>query len=53
LVAFKPLGGGKTELTVTEFDWTLGSMIVPAETGMNQCLDKMAASFAKQAGAGA
>jgi hypothetical protein len=47
LITFKSLGAGKTELTVTEFDWTVRPMLPMAEAGMNQSLDKTAASFAK------
>ena len=47
LVTFKDLGNGKTELTVTEYDWTVGQMMEMSKMGMEQCLDKMAASFAK------
>jgi hypothetical protein len=47
LITFKSLGAGKTELTMTEFDWTVGPMLPMAEAGMNQSLDKTAASFAK------
>jgi len=47
LVTFKDLGDGKTELTVTEYDWTVGQMMEMSKMGMEQCLDKMAASFAK------
>jgi uncharacterized protein YndB with AHSA1/START domain len=46
-VTFKELGHGKTELTVTEYDWTVGQMMEMSKMGMEQCLDKMAASFAK------
>lgn len=46
LVTFKAVGG-KTELTVTEYDWTVGQMMEMSKMGMEQCLDKMAASFAK------
>jgi uncharacterized protein YndB with AHSA1/START domain len=45
LVTFKELGNGKTELTVTEYDWTVGQMMEMSKMGMEQCLDKMAASF--------
>jgi len=34
-------------MTVTEFDWTVGPMLDLSEMGLNQCLDKMAASLAK------
>jgi uncharacterized protein YndB with AHSA1/START domain len=47
LVTFKDLGDGKTELTVTEYDWTVGQMMEMSKMGMEQCLDKMAAIFAK------
>jgi len=47
LVTFKDLGNGKTEMTVTEFDWTVGRMQQLAELGLNQCLDKMAAIFTR------
>jgi len=49
VVTFKDLGNGETEMTVTEYgmpaaDTELGRN---AEIGLNQSLDKMAASFAK------
>lgn len=47
LVTFKDLGNGKTEMTVTEFDWTVGQMMEMSQMGLEQCLDKMAAIFAK------
>lgn len=47
LVTFKDLGNGKTELTVTEYGWTVGQMMEMSKMGMEQCLNKMAASFAK------
>lgn len=47
LVTFKAAGDRKTEMTVTEFDWTVGQMLDSSEIGLNQCLDKMAASLAK------
>jgi hypothetical protein len=34
-------------MTVTEFDWTVCHMLNLAELGLNQCLDKMAATFPK------
>lgn len=46
-VTFKDLGDDKTELTVTEYDWPVGQMMEMSKMGMEQCLDKMAASFAK------
>jgi len=41
-VTFKDLGNSKTELTVTEYDWTVGKMMEMSKMGMEQCLDKMA-----------
>ena len=46
-VAFKDLGNGQTEMTVTEHDWTVGHMMELSELGLNQCLDKMATSFTR------
>jgi uncharacterized protein YndB with AHSA1/START domain len=46
LIAFKAVGQGKTELTVTEYGWTEGQMMEMSKMGMEQCLDKMAASIA-------
>ena len=45
LVTFKALGANKTELTVTEYDWTVGQMMEMSRMGMEQCLDKMAANL--------
>ena len=49
LVTFNDLGNGKTEMTVVEYDWTVGKMLELSELGLGQCLDKMAAIFAKEA----
>ena len=46
-VVFKDLGNGKTELTITEYEWPAGQMMEFSKIGMNQCLDKMAASLKK------
>lgn len=45
-LAFKRVGD-KTELTVTERDWTVGQMLEMSEAGMNQCLDKLAELLAR------
>lgn len=45
LVTFKDLGDGKTELTITEYEWTVGQMMELSKMGMEQCLDKLAAIF--------
>lgn len=44
-ISFKPLGDGKTELTVTERDWPLVPMREMSRMGLEQCLDKIAAIF--------
>jgi hypothetical protein len=48
VVAFKDLGNGKTEMTVTEHDMPTSDteMGKNAELGLNQSLDKMVAIFA-------
>lgn len=46
-VTFKARGDNRTEITVTEHDWPAGRMMELARTGLDQCLDKMAAIFAK------
>lgn len=47
LVTFRAVGDNKTEITVTEYDWPVGQMMEMSRQGMEQCLDKMAASFVK------
>jgi uncharacterized protein YndB with AHSA1/START domain len=49
VVTFKELGSGRTEMTVTEYDWTVSPMRGFAEAGLNQSLDKMVAIFVKGA----
>lgn len=39
--------GRKTEMTVTEYDWTVGHMMEMAQEGLEQCFDKMVAIFTK------
>src|SRR3984893_15024594 len=46
-VTFKDLGQSKTEMTVTEHNWTVGQMMDMSKMGLEQCLDKMSASFAR------
>src|SRR5215471_4813473 len=46
-VRFKQLGKEQTQVTVTEYDWTVGPLMEQSKLGLNQCLDKMAASFAR------
>ncbi len=47
LVTFKALGEDKTEMTVIEYDWTVGPVMEMSRAGLEQSLDKMAAIFAK------
>jgi uncharacterized protein YndB with AHSA1/START domain len=47
LVVYKDLGDGRTELTITEYDWTVGHMMEMSRLGMQQCLAKMNAIFVK------
>lgn len=39
--------GEMTELTITEYNWTVGQMYVYALAGLHQSIDKLAASLAK------
>ncbi len=49
VVVFKAIKGGEmTELTVTEYDWTVGQMFVYSLAGLHQTIDKMAAALAKR-----
>jgi len=45
-LAFKRVGD-KTELTATEYGWTVGQMREMSEAGLSQCLDKLAAVVAR------
>jgi uncharacterized protein YndB with AHSA1/START domain len=45
VVAFKAKGD-MTELTITEYDWPVGQMMVYSFAGMHQSLDKLAESLA-------
>ncbi len=45
LVIFKAIGNNKTEINITEFGYTSDQIIELSKAGMEQCLDKMAASF--------
>jgi uncharacterized protein YndB with AHSA1/START domain len=42
-VSFRELGKDKTEVKVTEYGWPVGPMMEMSRTGLQQCLDKMAA----------
>ncbi|MEK6288043.1 MAG: SRPBCC domain-containing protein [Acidobacteriota bacterium] len=45
-LAFKRVGD-KTELTATEYGWTVGQMREMSEAGLSQCLDKLAEALVK------
>jgi hypothetical protein len=46
LVTFYDLGGGRTEMTVVEHGYTVEETRNMSQTGLEQCVDKMAAIFA-------
>lgn len=46
-LAFKRIGD-KTELTATEYGWTVGQMRDMSEAGLSQCLDKLAEVLARR-----
>ncbi|MEX1170572.1 MAG: SRPBCC domain-containing protein [Chloroflexota bacterium] len=45
LVTIEPAGDGRAKLTVTEFGYTSDQQFELSKAGLQQCLDKMAASF--------
>jgi uncharacterized protein YndB with AHSA1/START domain len=47
VVTFTGVGDSKTEMTVTEFGYTSDPIFDISKAGLEQCLDKMAASFVK------
>jgi len=47
VVIFKTLGDNKTEMTITEYGYTSDQQYELSKAGLEQCLDKMAASFTK------
>ena len=44
---FKDLGNGTTEMTITEYGYTSDQAHDLSKAGLEECLDKMAAIFAK------
>lgn len=46
-VTFKAVGESKTEMTVTEYGYTSDQMLEMSKAGLEECLDRMAAIFAK------
>jgi uncharacterized protein YndB with AHSA1/START domain len=47
VVTLKAVGNGQTEVTVTEYGYPSEQLVELSAMGLNQCLDKMAASFVK------
>ena len=45
VITFKVLGDNKTEMTVTESGYTTDQVVETSKAGLEQCLDKMAASL--------
>lgn len=48
VVRFRELGGGRTELTVTEHGYTVEQARDMSQAGLEQCIDKMAESLRQQ-----
>lgn len=47
VITFTPLGDRQTEMTVTEYGYTTDQAHDLSKSGLEECLDKMAASFAE------
>lgn len=47
VIAFEGKGDNKTEMTVTEYGYPSDQIVETSRAGMEQCLDKMAAIFAR------
>ena len=47
VVTFEARGDNKTEMTVTEYGYTSDQIVDLSRAGLEQCLDKMAAIFAR------
>ena len=48
VILFKSIGSNKTEITITEYGYASEEAANISKSGMEQCLDKMAASFTKK-----
>jgi uncharacterized protein YndB with AHSA1/START domain len=48
VITFKPVNGKKTEMTVTEFGYSSEQALEISKSGLEQCLDKMAAILVKR-----
>jgi uncharacterized protein YndB with AHSA1/START domain len=49
VVTFEAVGDAKTQMTVTEYGYTSDRVVEISRAGLEQCLDKMAASLAREA----
>ena len=47
VVTFEATGDGETQMTVTEYGYPSAQIVQVSRTGVEQCLDKMAAMFAR------
>lgn len=47
VITFKDLGNGKTEMTYAEYGYTSDQVVDLSKAGLEQCLNKMTAIFAK------
>lgn len=45
VITFQDLGDGRTEMTITEFGYASEETAALSKLGMEQCVDKMAATF--------
>jgi uncharacterized protein YndB with AHSA1/START domain len=45
VITFKAVGDNRTEMTVTEYGYTSDQVVEISKAGLEECLDKMAASF--------
>ncbi len=46
VITFRAIGNQQTEMSVTEYGYTSDQVVDLSKAGLEQCLDKMAASFA-------
>ncbi|HVJ83899.1 MAG TPA: SRPBCC domain-containing protein [Planctomycetia bacterium] len=47
VITLKPTKDGKTEMTMVEYGYPTEELLALSKAGLDQCLDKMAATFAK------
>ncbi|MCM3180848.1 hypothetical protein [Cytobacillus horneckiae] len=47
IIEFKRVSENKTELMITEYDWSFGQIMEMSKKGMEQCLNKMASIFSR------